>query len=164
MGRMGASTGGERARVAVVSRLCCCGGGARASVATGRVLEGGGGHGVRCRGRGLSALAASVVVPRAARGGPGEQETEVEKNPLDYPAEWSVPPPSKRPDIWPEFEPMETPLPNPMPGDPEQPNEAEEEETKPDPEVDPDDPMNPEPEEEEEEEEGDGKKESIPEE
>ena len=120
--------------------------GGRASAATGRgmgdkkatarrwVLEWSGGHGVgclcgACRGRGLSALASSVVVPRAhARGGggPGEQETEVEKNPLDYPAEWSVPPPSKRPDIWPEFEPMETPLPNPMPGDPEQPNEAEE--------------------------------------
>ena len=112
----------------------------------------------RCAAHGVPARA------MASRSGPGEEQTEVEKNPLDYPAEWSVPPPSKRPDIWPEFEPMETPLPNPMPGDPEQPNEAEEEETKPHPEVDPDDPMNPEEDEEEEEEGEDGKKEGIPDE
>merc|ERR1711907_90843 len=81
----------------------------------------------------------------------GDPETDVEKSPLDYPQEWSVPPPSKRPDIFPEFDPMETPLPNPMPGDPEQPNEEEEKQTEPDPEVEPDDPEEIEPEEDEEE-------------
>lgn len=35
--------------------------------------------------------------------------------------------PSRRPDIFPEFKPMKPPLPQPMPGDPEQPDDEEEE-------------------------------------
>ena len=42
--------------------------------------------------------------------------------------EWTTPQPSKRPDVQPEFEKLETPLPKRMPGDPEQPDEEEEEE------------------------------------
>ena len=98
----------------------------------------------------------SLPFPSFVCFGASDPETETEKSPLDYPQEWSVPPPSKRPDIWPEFEPMETPLPNPMPGDPEQPNEQEEKETAPDPEVEPDDPEEPEEDEEDEEEEKTG--------
>ena len=46
-----------------------------------------------------------------------------------YPAqEWITPEPSRRPDIFPEFEKLETPLPKPLPGDPEVPDEEEEEE------------------------------------
>lgn len=37
--------------------------------------------------------------------------------------EYVPPQPSRRPDIFPEFEPMETPLPQPPPGDPELPDE-----------------------------------------
>jgi hypothetical protein len=33
--------------------------------------------------------------------------------------EWITPQPSRRPDIFPEFEKLETPLPKPLPGDPE---------------------------------------------
>lgn len=33
--------------------------------------------------------------------------------------EWITPQPSRRPDIFPEWEKLETPLPKPMPGDPE---------------------------------------------
>lgn len=35
--------------------------------------------------------------------------------------------PSRRPDIFPEFKPMKPPLPQKMPGDPEQPDDEEEE-------------------------------------
>lgn len=42
--------------------------------------------------------------------------------------EWITPEPSRRPDIFPEFEKLETPLPKPLPGDPEVPDEEEEEE------------------------------------
>ena len=93
-----------------------------------------------------------------------DPETDVEKSPLDYPQEWSVPPSSKRPDIWPEFEKMETPLPNPMPGDPEVPNEEEEQANEPDPEVEPDDPENPQTDEDEDEEDEEGEGQGIPEE
>lgn len=44
------------------------------------------------------------------------------------PQEWITPQPSRRPDIFPEFEKLDTPMPRPMPGDPEQPDEEEEEE------------------------------------
>jgi len=71
-----------------------------------------------------------------------EPETEKERSPLDYPQEWVTPQPSRRPDIFPEFEKLETPLPKPLPGDPEQPDEEEEiekdkEQPKPDPEEEP---------------------------
>uniref|UniRef100_A0A061QW22 Uncharacterized protein n=1 Tax=Tetraselmis sp. GSL018 TaxID=582737 RepID=A0A061QW22_9CHLO len=59
-----------------------------------------------------------------------EPETEKERSPLDYPQEWLTPEPSRRPDIFPEFEKLETPLPKPMPGDPEQPEDEEEEDKK----------------------------------
>ena len=38
--------------------------------------------------------------------------------------------PSRRPDIFPEFKPLKPQLPQPMPGDPEMPNDEEEEEEK----------------------------------
>mmetsp|Transcript_1302 Transcript_1302/g.3739 ORF Transcript_1302/g.3739 Transcript_1302/m.3739 type:complete len:146 (-) Transcript_1302:311-748(-) len=59
-----------------------------------------------------------------------EPETEKERSPLDYPQEWLTPQPSRRPDIFPEFEKLETPMPKPMPGDPEQPEDEEEEDKK----------------------------------
>ncbi|KAI3426343.1 hypothetical protein D9Q98_008716 [Chlorella vulgaris] len=57
-----------------------------------------------------------------------EPETEKERSPIDYPQEWITPQPSRRPDIFPEFEKLQTPMPKPMPGDPEMPDEEEEEE------------------------------------
>ncbi|KAK9826677.1 hypothetical protein WJX74_009513 [Apatococcus lobatus] len=57
-----------------------------------------------------------------------EPETEKERSPLDYPQEWITPQPSRRPDIFPDFEKLDTPMPKPMPGDPEIPDEEEEEE------------------------------------
>lgn len=57
-----------------------------------------------------------------------EPETEKERSPIDIPQEWITPQPSRRPDIFPEFEKLETPLPKPLPGDPEVPDEEEEEE------------------------------------
>lgn len=57
-----------------------------------------------------------------------EPETEKERSPIDIPQEWITPEPSRRPDIFPEFERLETPLPKPLPGDPEVPDEEEEEE------------------------------------
>lgn len=57
-------------------------------------------------------------------------ETEKERSPLDYPQEWITPQPSRRPDIFPEFEKQAVPMPKPMPGDPELPDEDEEEEEK----------------------------------
>lgn len=57
-----------------------------------------------------------------------EPETEKERSPIDFPQEWITPQPSRRPDIFPEFEKLETPLPKPLPGDPEVPDEEEEEE------------------------------------
>ncbi|GMH32537.1 hypothetical protein BSKO_00371 [Bryopsis sp. KO-2023] len=83
-----------------------------------------------------------------------EPETEKERSPLDYPQEWVTPQPSRRPDIFPEFEKLDTPLPKPLPGDPEQPDEEEEvEKEKREPSPDPD----------EEEEEGEPEKEDTPE-
>lgn len=37
--------------------------------------------------------------------------------------EWITPQPSRRPDIFPEFDKQSTPMPKPMPGDPELPDE-----------------------------------------
>ncbi len=52
--------------------------------------------------------------------------------------EWITPQPSRRPDIFPEFEKLTAPLPKPMPGDPEQPDSEEEEEEQKKPKEDPD--------------------------
>mmetsp|Transcript_9103 Transcript_9103/g.18847 ORF Transcript_9103/g.18847 Transcript_9103/m.18847 type:complete len:141 (-) Transcript_9103:340-762(-) len=73
-------------------------------------------------------------------------EPDTDGSALDFPQEWMKPGPSRRPDIFPEFQPIKPPLPQPMPGDPEEPEEEffEEEE-----EIDPDDPdQEPPPEEE----------------
>ncbi|KAL6778523.1 CGL20 [Auxenochlorella protothecoides x Auxenochlorella symbiontica] len=67
-----------------------------------------------------------------------EPETEKERSPIDFPQEWLTPQPSRRPDIFPEFEKLDTPLPKPLPGDPELPDEEEEEEKKKNPKKDPD--------------------------
>lgn len=69
-----------------------------------------------------------------------EPETEKERSPIDFPQEWITPQPSRRPDIFPEFEKLETPLPKPLPGDPEAPDEEEEEEEQKKKKKDPDDP------------------------
>lgn len=78
--------------------------------------------------------------------------------------EWVTPKPSKRPDIFPDLEKQETPLPNALPGDPELPEDEEWEEQQkklPEPDKAPPEPGE-EPEKEEEEkddeddEEGDG--------
>ncbi|KAF3664385.1 putative pre-mRNA-processing protein 40C-like isoform X1 [Capsicum annuum] len=44
--------------------------------------------------------------------------------------EWERPKPGRRPDIFPQFSPMKTPLPPPMPGDPPEEEDEEEEEKK----------------------------------
>eukprot|EP00884_Botryococcus_braunii_P006410 jgi/Botrbrau1/15770/Bobra.4_1s0131.1 len=59
-----------------------------------------------------------------------EPETEKERSPVDFPQEWITPQPSRRPDVQPEFEKFEVPLPKKMPGDPELPEDEEEEEEK----------------------------------
>jgi hypothetical protein len=51
--------------------------------------------------------------------------------PMPPPQEWEAPQPSRRPDIFPEFEKMERVfLPKPLPGDPEMPDEESEEAAK----------------------------------
>ena len=56
-----------------------------------------------------------------------------------YVQEWITPAPSKRPDIFPEFETLEPALPKPLPGDPEQPVDEEwDEDQKKKPDSDPD--------------------------
>lgn len=67
-----------------------------------------------------------------------EPETEKERSPLDYPQEWLTPQPSRRPDIFPEFEKLDTPMPKPMPGDPEEVDDEEEEKKKKEKPDDPD--------------------------
>ncbi|GIL88656.1 hypothetical protein Vretimale_17248 [Volvox reticuliferus] len=74
-------------------------------------------------------------------------DTEEARSPLDAPQEWEAPIPSKRPDIFPEFEkPQRVFLPKPPPGDPEMPDEELEESAKrttpgdPDPEQKPGEP------------------------
>ncbi|XP_047308357.1 uncharacterized protein LOC124911869 [Impatiens glandulifera] len=65
-----------------------------------------------------------------------DEEKLTRRNPLDFPIEWDRPKPGRRPDIFPQFSPMKTPLPPlPMPYDP--PEEDEEEEKKEEEEEDP---------------------------
>uniref|UniRef100_A0A7N0T4X1 Uncharacterized protein n=1 Tax=Kalanchoe fedtschenkoi TaxID=63787 RepID=A0A7N0T4X1_KALFE len=66
-----------------------------------------------------------------------EEERLTRRNPLDFPIEWDRPKPGRRPDIFPQFSPMKTPLPPPMPYDPPEEDE-EEEEKKEEEEEDPD--------------------------
>ncbi|EOA31698.1 hypothetical protein CARUB_v10014904mg [Capsella rubella] len=56
-----------------------------------------------------------------------EEEKLTRRNPLDFPIEWERPKPGRRPDIFPKFSPMKTPLPPPMPYDPPEEDEEEEE-------------------------------------
>lgn len=73
---------------------------------------------------------------------------------LSLTQEWITPQPSRRPDIFPEFEKLETPLPKKLPGDPELPEDEEEEQKEKekedpekDPEEEPEQPQQPPPEE-----------------
>ncbi|XP_073048386.1 uncharacterized protein [Primulina eburnea] len=75
----------------------------------------------------------SVVVGMAP-----EEEKMTRRSPLDFPIEWDRPKPGRRPDIFPQFSPMKTPLPPPMPADPPEEDEEEEEEKKEEEEEDPD--------------------------
>lgn len=91
------------------------------------------------------------VVP-SIRASTPQPDTEEARSPLDAPQEWEAPAPSKRPDIFPEFEKMDKVfLPKPLPGDPELPDEEEEASKKrtepgdPDPEAPPGEPSEPEP-------------------
>ncbi|GBF92983.1 hypothetical protein Rsub_05819 [Raphidocelis subcapitata] len=81
-----------------------------------------------------------------------QPDTEEARSPADAPQEWEAPQPSRRPDIFPEFEKVERViLPKPLPGDPEQPDEEADEAAKrtepgdPDPEAPPGEPSEPEP-------------------
>ncbi|KAF8407039.1 hypothetical protein HHK36_006164 [Tetracentron sinense] len=56
-----------------------------------------------------------------------EEEKMTRRSPLDFPIEWERPKPGRRPDIFPQFSPMKTPLPPPSPADPPEEDEEEEE-------------------------------------
>ncbi|KAJ9692381.1 hypothetical protein PVL29_011437 [Vitis rotundifolia] len=56
-----------------------------------------------------------------------EEEKMTRRSPLDFPIEWERPKPGRRPDIFPQFSPMKTPLPLPSPADPPEEDEEEEE-------------------------------------
>ncbi len=57
-----------------------------------------------------------------------QPDTEEEGSALDFPEEYVRAVPSRRPDIFPDLKEPKTPMPKPMPGDPEVPDEEEEEE------------------------------------
>ncbi|KAI3495868.1 hypothetical protein L1887_38214 [Cichorium endivia] len=59
-----------------------------------------------------------------------DEEKLTRRNPLDFPVEWERPKPGRRPDIFPQFSPMKTPLPPPSPYDPPPEDEEEEDEEK----------------------------------
>merc|ERR1711959_437092 len=63
-------------------------------------------------------------------------ETEKDRSTLDFPHEWISPTPSLRPDIFPEFDQLISPLPRPMPGDPEMPDDEEPKKKESQPETD----------------------------
>ena len=58
-----------------------------------------------------------------------QPDTEEEGSALDFPEEYVRAVPSRRPDIFPDLKEPKTPMPKPMPGDPEVPDEEEEEES-----------------------------------
>jgi len=79
-------------------------------------------------------------------------DTEEARSPLDAPQEWEAPQPSRRPDIFPDFDKMDRVfLPKPLPGDPEAPDEEADEAARrvqpgdPDPEAPPGEPSEPDP-------------------
>jgi len=57
-----------------------------------------------------------------------QPDTEEEGSALDFPEEYVRAVPSRRPDIFPDLKEPKQPMPNPMPADPEMPDEEEEEE------------------------------------
>ncbi|KAJ6355565.1 ARGININE/SERINE-RICH-LIKE SPLICING FACTOR [Salix viminalis] len=59
-----------------------------------------------------------------------DEEKLTRRSPLDFPIEWERPKPGRRPDIFPQFSPMKTPIPPPLPYDPPEEDEEEEEEKK----------------------------------
>ncbi|KAM7258473.1 hypothetical protein ACFE04_014214 [Oxalis oulophora] len=59
-----------------------------------------------------------------------DEEKLTQRNPLDFPVEWERPKPGRRPDIFPKFSPMKTPLPPPLPADPPEEDEEEDDEEK----------------------------------
>jgi len=63
----------------------------------------------------------------AFRGAPEPKTEEEEGSVLDFPEEYVRAVPSRRPDIFPDLKEPKTPMPRPMPGDPEMPDEEEEE-------------------------------------
>ena len=67
------------------------------------------------------------VAVGAFRGAPEPKTEEEEGSVLDFPEEYVRAVPSRRPDIFPDLKEPKTPMPRPMPGDPEMPDEEEEE-------------------------------------
>lgn len=78
----------------------------------------------------------------SVRGMAPDEEKMTRRSPLDFPIEWDRPRPGRRADIFPQFSPMKTPLPPPLPADPPEEDE-EEEEKKEEEEENPDEPEKP---------------------
>lgn len=79
----------------------------------------------------LRSAAKARAATRAFNGvfaGPQPDTEEEEGSALDFPEEYVRAVPSRRPDIFPDLKEPKTPMPKPMPGDPEVPDEEEEEE------------------------------------
>ncbi len=74
---------------------------------------------------GLSRRAPVTAV--GSHSGPTPEVEEEEGSALDFPEEYVRAVPSRRPDIFPDLREPKTPMPKPMPGDPEVPDEEEEE-------------------------------------
>ncbi|CAI9293313.1 unnamed protein product [Lactuca saligna] len=94
----------------------------------------------RSLGRRMKAGSTAMIVCMAP-----DEEKLTRRNPLDFPVEWERPKPGRRPDIFPQFSPMKTPLPPPSPYDPPPEDEEEEDEDNKEEEEDPDkqEPENP---------------------
>ncbi|CEF96679.1 unnamed product [Ostreococcus tauri] len=68
-----------------------------------------------------------IVVVDAFRNAPEPKVEEEEGSVLDFPEEYVRAVPSRRPDIFPDLKEPKMPMPRPMPGDPEMPDEESEE-------------------------------------
>ncbi|XP_024364348.1 uncharacterized protein [Physcomitrium patens] len=79
----------------------------------------------------------------AVRGMAPDEEKMTRRSPLDFPIEWDRPRPGRRADIFPQFSPMKTPLPPPLPADPPEEDEEEEEKKEEEEENNPDEPEKP---------------------
>jgi hypothetical protein len=80
---------------------------------------------------------------RGARAMAPEDEKMTRRSPLDFPIEWDRPRPGRRADIFPQFSPMKTPLPPPLPADPPEEDEEEEEKKEGEEEENPEEPEKP---------------------